>query len=61
MNPYLEYEPNHAQTNGFMWGLMRHRETSRPGFWYVMAIGDNPFVKSTYAVINDFGDLVPVP
>ena len=61
MNPYLKYEPNHAETQSFRWGLLRFAGTARPGFWWVMARGDNPFVKSTYAVINDFGDLVPVP
>lgn len=61
MNPYFRYEPNHAETSGFLWGLMRNRTINRPGFWYVMGTGNNRFVKNTYAVIDDFGDLVPVP
>ena len=61
MNPYFKYEVNHAETKGFLWGLMRNKTTSRPGFWYVMCTNDNWFAKNSYAVIDDFGDLVPVP
>ena len=61
MNPYSKYEPNQAELKGFLWGLMRNKTTSRPGFWYVMGIGNNRFVKNSHAVMDDFGDLVPVP
>lgn len=32
---------------------------TRPGFWYL--ISSTPWIKTGYATVDNFGNLVPVP
>ena len=48
-------DPNLGSTDSFTWLKWQHNHL----FWYV--IGHNKFSKHSFAVIDDFGTLVPVP
>ena len=54
MSFYYTTNPNHACSSSHAW----HLSYVRPGLWYVGGFGQ--WMKSGYAVVDDFGDLVIV-